>query len=134
MPLIEWIMQNLQISYPSILIGGSSAVSIQYRMEMNGGIRILGTAVNTLTQGSCTFVICEQGVFCYHKQQCSCNTIMPLAPYNGLRVANGSREAMIAAIVRCGRPDLLKIFKQINNSLAHIPYFVGPPKYPFVAR
>lgn len=134
MPLIEWIMQNLQISYPSILIGGNSVVSIQYKIEMNGGLVIQGTANNTLTQGSCSFVICEQGLFCYHKQQCSCNTVIPLAPYNGFRINNGNREASIPAIVRCGRPDLLKIFKLINNSLAHIPYFVGPPKYPFVAR
>lgn len=134
MPLIEWIMQNLQVTYPSILIGGSSAVSIHYQMQMNGGIKIQGTAVNAMTQSSCTFVICDQGFFCYHKQQCSCNTIMPLAPYNGFISGSGNREATIPAIVRCGRPDLLKIFKLINNSLARIPYFVGPPKYPFVAR
>lgn len=137
MPLIQWIMQNLQIMYPSILLGGSSVVTVEYKVVMLNGIVLEGIATNVITQKYCKFIICEKGFFCRYKNDCSCNKLRNIPPRNGFLLAGQKLQEIngnIPSITQCGRKDISKIIKSQNNSLANIPYFIGPPDYLFIAR
>lgn len=130
-------MQNLQRLYPSVVLGGSSVVTIEYNVVMLNGIVIEGVATNTINQKYCKFIICEKGFFCRAKNDCSCNKTRSIPSRNGLLLLDQKVQnlnANLPSIVQCGRPDIRKILKQYNNSLSHIPYFIGPPEYLFIAR
>jgi hypothetical protein len=134
MPLIQWIMQNLQQTYPSIVLGGSSVVSIEYKIVMSNGVVIEGVARNLITQKYCSFLICEQGFFCRYQNDCSCSIARSIPPRNAFQNRRQNRNAVLPSITQCGRPDIKSILKQVNNSLANVPYFVGPPDYIFIVR
>ena len=135
MPIIQWIMQNLQKVYPSIVIGGSSVVTIEYKILMSSGVVIEGFARNIVTQKYCKFVICEQGFFCRFQNECSCAVIRSIPPRNGFLLNNRQNlNALLPSVTQCGRPHIRNILKQIDNSLAHVPKFIGPPEYLFIAR
>ena len=135
MPLLQWIMQNLQQTFPSIVIGGSSVVSIEYKIIMSNGVVVEGIARNLVTQKYCKFIICEQGFFCRYQNDCSCAITRSIPPRNGFLLNNQQKiNALLPSVTQCGRPDIRNILKQINNSLASVPYFVGPPEYLFIAR
>jgi hypothetical protein len=134
MPLIQWIMQNLQQIFPSIMIGGSSVVSVQYQIVMTNGVVIVGTAKNILTQTTCEFQLCNKGFFCKSKDDCFCSSTRMIPPRNGQTSTLRNLTALLPSLVQCGRPDVKSILKQFNNSLAQTPYFLNTSDFPFIAR
>lgn len=138
MPLVQWIMQNLQQTFPSIFVGGSSVVTIEYNIVMSNGVKINGIAKNILTQKSCKFVICKKGFFCKSKTDCKCYKSKKIPPKNAVFSRErrfqkfGKLNAVLPSIVQCGRPHVRKILKNYYATISNVIFFSDHEDFIFI--